>query len=61
MLVTLNRPKALNCISLEQSWELDAVWNWYDAEPELRVAIVTGSGRYVCLLRWDLFRHVIPS
>lgn len=26
------------------NWELDALWNWYDAEPSLRVAILTGAG-----------------
>ena len=48
LLVTLNRPKALNCINLDGHEELDAVWKWLDAEPELRVGILTGAGRAFC-------------
>ena len=48
LVVTLNRPKQLNCISAEGNEELDAVWKWLDAEPKLCVGILTGTGRAFC-------------
>ena len=48
LLVTLNRPKQLNCINMEGHAELEAIWSWLDAEPSLRVGIVTGTGRAFC-------------
>lgn len=48
VLVTLNRPKQLNCINSAGHEELDAIWRWLDSEPSLRVGIVTGSGRAFC-------------
>ncbi len=48
LLVTLSRPKALNCINSAGHHELHAVWNWLDSEPELRVGIITGEGRAFC-------------
>ncbi len=48
LLVTLNRPKQLNCINAQGHWELHELWNWLDAEPSLRVGIITGSGRAFC-------------
>ncbi len=26
------------------NWQLDNVWKWFDEEPSLRVAIITGQG-----------------
>jgi enoyl-CoA hydratase/carnithine racemase len=48
LLVTFNRPLSLNCVNVASSWELDALFTWFDNEPSLRVAIVTGSGRAFC-------------
>ena len=48
LLVRLDRPKALNCISSEGNAELNDVWQWLDAEPSLRVGIITGTGRAFC-------------
>ncbi|KAK3171213.1 hypothetical protein OEA41_003297 [Lepraria neglecta] len=48
LLVTLSRPKSLNCINSAGNQELHAVWTWLDAEPSLRVGIVTGEGRAFC-------------
>lgn len=48
LLVTLNRPKSLNCINSTGQYELDALWTWFDSEPSLRVAIITGAGRAFC-------------
>jgi len=45
LLVTLNMPKQLNCITLKAHSELDSIWRWFDATLSLIVAIFTGSGR----------------
>ncbi|KAI9692900.1 MAG: hypothetical protein M1822_004894 [Bathelium mastoideum] len=59
LLVTLNRPDQLNCINMDGHVELDAIWSWLDAEPTLRVGIVTGAGRAFCagadLKEWNTF------
>jgi enoyl-CoA hydratase/carnithine racemase len=48
MLVVFNRPKALNAMTSDAEYELEALWEWYDNEPSLRCAIVTGAGRAFC-------------
>lgn len=48
LLVTLNRPKSLNCINSQGHAELHDVWEWMDAEPAVRVGILTGKGRAFC-------------
>jgi enoyl-CoA hydratase/carnithine racemase len=57
LLITLNRPAQLNAIPITQHAELDALYRWYDAEPHLRAAVLTGSGRAFCagadLKEWD--------
>ncbi|KAI0970624.1 enoyl-hydratase [Xylaria arbuscula] len=57
LLVTLNRPKQLNAIPSPQHFALEQLWTWYDAEPSLRCAVITGSGRAFCagqdLKGWD--------
>lgn len=57
LLVTLNRPKQLNAIPRPQQFALESLWDWYDEEPSLRVAVITGSGRAFCagadLKEWD--------
>lgn len=47
-LVTLSRPKDLNCINSQGHLELHSVFEWLDNEPSLRVGIVTGTGRAFC-------------
>ncbi|KAI1332320.1 carnitinyl-CoA dehydratase [Xylariaceae sp. FL0255] len=44
LLVTINRPHAHNCLPVETTIELGALWKWYDSEPELRCAVFTGAG-----------------
>lgn len=44
LLVTINRPKAMNSIPYAGHWELDSVFQWFDSEPTLRTAIITGAG-----------------
>jgi enoyl-CoA hydratase/carnithine racemase len=48
LLITLSRPKSLNCINSAGHKELDAIYNWFDREPALRVAVLTGEGRAFC-------------
>lgn len=48
LLVTLNRPKQLNAIPTTSHALFDHLWRWYDAEPSLRCAILTGTGRAFC-------------
>ncbi|TVY82519.1 Carnitinyl-CoA dehydratase, partial [Lachnellula suecica] len=48
LLITLNRPKDLNCINATGHSDLDRLFKWFDAEPSLCCAIMTGSGRAFC-------------
>jgi enoyl-CoA hydratase/carnithine racemase len=48
LLITLNRPKDLNCINTQGHYELEALYAWFDAEPTLRVCVLTGEGRAFC-------------
>ncbi|KAK7427224.1 hypothetical protein QQZ08_006337 [Neonectria magnoliae] len=45
VLVRMDRPKDLNAMSTAAQWEMDAVWKWFDDEPKLSVAVITGTGR----------------
>ncbi|KAJ4420529.1 hypothetical protein N0V82_004302 [Gnomoniopsis sp. IMI 355080] len=58
LLVTLNRPKQLNAIPTTSHPLFDALWRWYDAQPPLRCAILTGTGRAFCagadLKQWSV-------
>jgi len=42
--VIINRPERMNAVSPTMQVELRAVWAALDADPDLRVAVVTGSG-----------------
>lgn len=48
LLLTLNQPKKRNCISLSTSAEIQRLWEWFDSEPNLQVAIITGTGESFC-------------
>lgn len=45
MLVTLSRPKQMNSVTHTMNWELEALFKWYDEEPSLRAAVITGEGK----------------
>jgi enoyl-CoA hydratase/carnithine racemase len=45
LFVTYTRPRQLNCMPISMHHELHALYNWFDNEPTLRCAIVTGQGR----------------
>jgi enoyl-CoA hydratase/carnithine racemase len=42
--VTLNRPAQMNAIPFQGHWDMSLLWEWFDDEPSLAVAIITGSG-----------------
>ena len=42
--VTLERPEKLNALDLEDAAELRSVWRAFRADPDVRAAVVTGSG-----------------
>src|SRR5262252_6256589 len=45
LLVTINRPEVLNATDDRLHWELTQVWPTIGADPDTRVAVVTGAGR----------------
>ncbi|KAF2101251.1 ClpP/crotonase [Rhizodiscina lignyota] len=57
LLVTLNRPRSLNCVNTDGHYELEELFKWFDDEPQLRCAVLTGAGRAFCagadLKEWD--------
>jgi enoyl-CoA hydratase/carnithine racemase len=48
LLITINRPKAMNSLPYASHWEADALLQWFDREPSLRVAVITGTGKAFC-------------
>lgn len=48
MLMTLNRPRHLNAMSLQLSTDMAATLNWFDDESSLWVVVLTGEGRAFC-------------
>lgn len=46
--VTLNRPEAMNALSVELRLALGGAFRELQADPEVRAAIVTGAGRAFC-------------
>jgi enoyl-CoA hydratase len=48
LVVTLNRPEKKNCINSEVMCRLYDAWVQLDEDPELRVAILTGTGDTFC-------------
>lgn len=48
LLLTLTRPKQLNCIDLATSRDIQHLWDWFDQNPSLLVGIITGQGRAFC-------------
>ena len=45
VLITLNRPEALNAISPEMEAEMHAAFDEAAADPEIRAIVLTGAGR----------------
>jgi enoyl-CoA hydratase len=47
-ILTFNRPAARNALDPETIVELAEAWEAFDADPELRVAVITGAGDAFC-------------
>ncbi len=43
-LVTIDRPERMNAINSVMMVELEEFWDWFDADPGQRVAVMTGAG-----------------
>ena len=52
--ITLNRPQALNSMTPEAHFELDAAFNRFRDDASLRVAIITGAGEKAFCVGTDL-------
>jgi enoyl-CoA hydratase/carnithine racemase len=48
MILTLNRPDALNALNRDMQYRLEAAFREADADPDVRVIIITGTGRGFC-------------
>lgn len=57
LLVTINRPKHMNSLGNAAHWEGDAIFRWFDREPSLRVAVVTGAGSKAFCAGQDLIEQ----
>ncbi|RYP57895.1 hypothetical protein DL769_009227 [Monosporascus sp. CRB-8-3] len=57
LLVRLDRPERLNAVPRPLHAALERLWDWYDAQPHLRCAVLTGAGKAFCvgadLREWD--------
>ena len=61
MLITINKPWARNSLSLQQHWEADELFKWFDDEASLRVAIITGAGDVAFCAGQDLKEQASPA
>jgi enoyl-CoA hydratase/carnithine racemase len=57
LLVTINRVGAMNSIPSYAHWEADAIFSWFDKEPNLRVGIITGAGKKAFCAGQDLIEQ----
>lgn len=57
LLVTINREKARNSIPSDTHWEMHDLFLWFDSEPSLRVAIITGTGSKAFCAGQDLIEQ----
>lgn len=48
LIVTMNRPEARNALSGEMLALMEEAWDRVNADPEIRVCILTGAGGYFC-------------
>jgi enoyl-CoA hydratase/carnithine racemase len=54
LIVTLDRPEVRNALHRAAADELDEVWSSYESDPELWVAILTGSGEKAFSAGYDM-------
>lgn len=57
LLVTINRENAMNSIPSFAHWDAEAIFAWFDKEPSLRVAIITGAGKKAFCAGQDLIEQ----
>ncbi len=43
-IITINRPDQRNCLNKEVREGLFAAWEWFENDPDMRIAILTGAG-----------------
>src|ERR671924_126071 len=48
LIVTMNRPEARNALSTEMMQIMSEAWDEVNANPDIRVAILTGAGGHFC-------------
>jgi enoyl-CoA hydratase/carnithine racemase len=53
-IVTINRPERMNALHAPATLELDAIWNDFEADPEVWVGILTGTGDKAFSAGYDL-------
>jgi enoyl-CoA hydratase/carnithine racemase len=58
--ITINRPQAMNALDVEHNGALRVAWERLDADPALRVAILTGAGDKAFCAGADL-KSLIPA
>jgi enoyl-CoA hydratase/carnithine racemase len=58
LLVTINRPAARNSIPYHAHWEADEIFTWFESEPSLCVAVITGAGSKAFCAGQDLIEQV---
>ncbi len=54
LLVTITRPKQMNSIPFAMHWAMHKLFTWFDNEPTLRVAVITGEGKKAFCAGQDL-------
>jgi enoyl-CoA hydratase/carnithine racemase len=57
LLITINRPTRMNSLPYASHWEADSLMQWFDAEPSLRVVVVTGAGEKAFCAGQDLIEQ----
>jgi len=46
--ITLNRPEKRNAVNTEMNRELKRIWESFEQDPEVRVAVLSGAGKVFC-------------
>jgi enoyl-CoA hydratase/carnithine racemase len=57
LLITINRAKRMNSLPYDSHWEADTLIQWFDNEPSLVVAVVTGAGEKAFCAGQDLIEQ----
>ncbi|KAL3427347.1 enoyl-CoA hydratase/isomerase [Phlyctema vagabunda] len=58
LLITIDRARSMNAIPMAAHWEAEAILDWFDSEPQLRVAVLTGAGTKAFSAGQDLMEQV---